>query len=127
MHPIVFRLGDGDDARYYELPPENFLFPEVGEDKESCHLGIVGQQFANMDYWLLGDAFLSAFYTVFDAHSAKPRVGLAVEKNSFGAVKVTDSSETIKLLIVAVLIVGSLVLCSFTLVSFRIQQRQKHA
>lgn len=42
----------------------------------NCHIAIIGQDFAEVDYWVLGDIFNYNFYTSFDAENT-PRIGLA--------------------------------------------------
>ena len=51
------------------MPAESFLFQEVDPSYniDTCHLAIIGQNFHNLDYWVLGDTFLQNYYVAFDA------------------------------------------------------------
>ena len=42
-------------------------------------MAIVGQDFTDHDYWVLGDIFNYNFYTVFDAEEETPKIGLAIQ------------------------------------------------
>ena len=96
---LSFRLGDGDTAKYFQIPSSAFLFEQLDGSTELpiCYLGLVGQNFTTSDqkletYWILGDIFIQNFYTIFDADGAHPRVGLTLETDSLGLI--LDTVET---------------------------------
>ena len=62
LPPLVFALGADEHTMYYEIPPETYMFPFVDdygvEEPGKCVLGVIGQSFSDIDYWILGDAFM---------------------------------------------------------------------
>lgn len=107
--PLVFKLGDEPNAMYYEVQSRDFMFADkMSDGTEYCHLGIIGQEKVTTDYWVLGDAFLGSFYTVFDANNEnQPKIGIASEFTSLGIVKVEDKKPdyTFEILISALSLV----------------------
>jgi len=78
---LQFKLGAGDQATIFSISSDSFLFKEENAKKKkyNCHLAIVGQDFTDHDYWVLGDIFNYNFYTVFDAEDEQnPKIGLAI-------------------------------------------------
>ena len=69
IKPLIFKLGTESDAESFTVPAESFLFQEVDPSYniDTCHLAIIGQNFHNLDYWVLGDTFLQNYYVAFDA------------------------------------------------------------
>ena len=53
------------DGRFIEVPPAAYLF-EVGSN--TCIIGIVN---SGDDYWLLGDAFLKSYLSIWDDDNGK--------------------------------------------------------
>lgn len=78
------------------MTPENYLFNEKNVKKKinNCHLAIIGQDFAEVDYWILGDIFNFNFYASFDAESLPPRVGLALQVDAANGASLTPEPET---------------------------------
>ena len=78
------------------MTPENYLFSEKNVKKKinNCHLAIIGQDFAEVDYWILGDIFNFNFYASFDAESLPPRVGLALQVDAAIGASLTPEPET---------------------------------
>ena len=60
------------------MTAKDYVFSEVNTKKKinNCHLAVIGQDFADVNYWILGDIFNYNFYASFDAER-NPRVGLA--------------------------------------------------
>ena len=81
-------------------------------------MGIIGQQFSNLDYWVLGDVFISNFYTAFDAEGDQPKVGLAVTLGSTGTVRDADRGSNPKLIVVLLFSIIGLALMSLACISF---------
>ncbi len=66
---LEFTIGNST----YSVPPEFYIIKSVGADgNEQCMAGISA---SNQDFWIFGDAFMRAFYVVFDKTDS--RVGLA--------------------------------------------------
>lgn len=91
IKPINFQIGSSDskgDYEYYVMEPESFLIQITGDDEDSdtCHIGIFGQAYSDVDYWILGDLFMHDFYTIFDAtDSSNPKVGLTLSSHAENA------------------------------------------
>lgn len=78
---LSFHIGSGAQRAKFTMTAENYVFSESNPKKkiENCHLAIIGQDFSNVDYWILGDIFNYNFYTSFNADEAKPKIGLAMQ------------------------------------------------
>lgn len=72
---LTFVLG----SHSYTLTPDQYTFPEDADNKCDRKLAIDGDV-PNLPFWVLGDAFLGAYYTVFDF--GQNRVGMAKAKKS---------------------------------------------
>lgn len=59
------------DGNYFEITPETFVIPTNMPDK--CLLAFTSS--SDMEFWLLGNAFMLNFYTIWDEENA--RIGLA--------------------------------------------------
>jgi len=77
---LTFYLGAGEQLAEFVMSPASYLFQEVNTKKNitNCHVAIIGQDFANVTHWILGDIFNYNFYTSFDAENT-PKVGLAIQ------------------------------------------------
>lgn len=72
---LTFMLG----MRSFVLTPEQYTFPEDADRACDRKLAIDGDV-PDLPFWVLGDAFLGAYYTVFDF--GQNRIGLAKAKKS---------------------------------------------
>ena len=64
----------------YRVPPKSFLYSDVDwrTNITTCHLGIIGQKYNDMEHWTLGGAFMENFYVTYDAADPQQlRVGLS--------------------------------------------------
>ena len=82
MPDLIFeaKASDGKSVML-RVPPESFLFSDVdyATNLTTCHLGVIGQKYNDMDFWIVGQAFMENFYTVFDASDpAQPKIALSV-------------------------------------------------
>ena len=83
---------NGRNPVTYRVPPKSFLYSDVDyrTNLTTCHLGIIGQKYNDMDYWTLGGAFMENFYVTYDAADPQQlRVGLSSnvaeeERQKFG-------------------------------------------
>lgn len=91
---LVFHLGSGAQKAKFKLSPQNYLFSEINKAKRinNCHLAVIGQDFSNVNYWILGDIFNYNFYTSFDAENT-PRVGLALPMGAGTGATITPIPE----------------------------------
>ena len=67
--------------------PVEAIFIDMTEEHDNnptCHLTVIGD--SNLDHWILGSTFMQSFYTVFDAESNTPRIGMTLEKGSQGSI-----------------------------------------
>mmetsp|Transcript_7365 Transcript_7365/g.10433 ORF Transcript_7365/g.10433 Transcript_7365/m.10433 type:complete len:135 (+) Transcript_7365:1177-1581(+) len=67
--------------QFTSVPPESFLYSDKDYKTklEVCHIGIIGAKFNDMQFWVLGQAFMENFYTVFDASDPNNlKVGLSL-------------------------------------------------
>ncbi|XP_017145965.2 lysosomal aspartic protease [Drosophila miranda] len=74
---LTFWLGSGQ----FFLDGSNYIFRDVYQDREVCSSAIIGVDLpsANGPLWILGDIFLSKYYTEFDM--GNHRIGFAEAKN----------------------------------------------
>ena len=77
---LTFYLGSGNQQAKFTMTSKSYIYSEINAKKNinNCHLAIIGQGFANIDYWILGDVFNYNFYASFDAET-NPKVGLALK------------------------------------------------
>jgi len=77
---LTFHLGSGLQRAKFTMTADNYVFSESNPKKkiENCHLAIIGQDFSNVNYWILGDIFNYNFYTSFNAEN-EPKIGLALQ------------------------------------------------
>ena len=71
---------NGRDPVTYRVPPKSFLYSDVDyrTNITTCHLGIIGQKYNDMEHWTLGGAFMENFYVTYDAADPQQlRVGLS--------------------------------------------------
>ena len=71
---------DRASSATYRIPAKSFLFNDRDKRRhlDTCHVGVVRQQFSELDHFVLGSAFMENFYTVFDATDPNNnKVGLA--------------------------------------------------
>ena len=71
---------NGRDPVTYRVPPKSFLYSDVDyrTNLTTCHLGIIGQKYNDMEHWTLGGAFMENFYVTYDAADPQQlRVGLS--------------------------------------------------
>ena len=69
--------------RELEVPVKSFLYSDKDykTDLDICHIGIIGAKFNDMQFWVLGQAFMENFYTVFDGSDPENlRVGLSLDQ-----------------------------------------------
>jgi len=108
------------------VPPESFLFDETGlkDAGNTCHLGITGQNYHDIDYWILGDTFLQNYYVVFDASSQSPQIGLTIEKGSIAEIGVKDHMTLVMVIAITfiVLLVG--IFCAL-IILYLFRRREK--
>lgn len=92
---LTFHLGAGTEKAKFTMKPENYIFSESNPEKEieNCHLAIIGQDFSNVNYWILGDIFNYNFYTSFDAENY-PRIGLALQVAAGAGGNITPEPES---------------------------------
>jgi hypothetical protein len=90
----VFTLGSGAQKAKFKMSPQNYVFSEINKSKNinNCHLAVIGQDFSNVPYWILGDIFNYNFYTSFDAENT-PRVGLALQVGASTGASLTPTPE----------------------------------
>ena len=83
LKPLVFTLGEGDEAQTYEVPPSQYMIEEYDKrmDFTTCHLAVIGQVYMEqLDHWILGESFMQGFYIAFNADdNDSPKVGLSQE------------------------------------------------
>ena len=77
---LKFHLGSGKQRAVFSMTGANYIFAENNAKKKikNCHIAIIGQDFSEVDFWILGDIFNFNFYTSFDAENT-PRIGLALQ------------------------------------------------
>ena len=81
LPPLIFTLGPETRKQEYTVPASSFLFTDpIHADR--CYLGVLGQSFNDMDYWVLGGSFLQNYYVAFDASRDEPYVGITLEAGS---------------------------------------------
>ena len=58
---------DGDNVELI-IPSKSFLYTDVDRKTNltTCHVGVIAQKYTDKDVWVLGQAFMENFYTVFD-------------------------------------------------------------
>jgi len=73
LPPISFRI----NGREFELQPEDYVFKVEAYGKAACLLGVSAMDMPPPagPLWIMGDVFLSKYFTVFDAGNA--RIGFA--------------------------------------------------
>jgi len=70
---LIFRVKDQDGKTHsLFIPPKSFLYSDTDyrTDLKLCHVGIIGSKFNDMQFWVLGQAFMENFYTVYDGSDA---------------------------------------------------------
>lgn len=103
--------GEVDELTTYNIKPKSFLYADVDyrTNITTCHLGIIGQRYNDMEHWVLGGAFMENFYVTFDATSPEQlRVGLSY--NEVEEPKLSNFVMLLLLLIVGFLLVIFIVL-----------------
>jgi len=95
------------DVTTYNITPNSFLYPDTDyrTNITTCHLGVIGQRWNDMDHWVLGSAFMENFYVTYDATSPEQlRVGLSysTEEHKFS---LTNVEMIIGLVLVGILVV----------------------
>lgn len=73
---IKIQLGDN---WIFSVAPEDYMIEEVDGNKTFCYFGIFGDEKIG-DMIILGDAFLRAYYSIYDFEN--DRIGIAVHKYS---------------------------------------------
>ena len=73
LPPLAFRIG----GREFELEPEDYVFQVEAFGKAACLLGVSAMDMPPPagPLWIMGDVFLSKYFTVFDA--GRSRIGFA--------------------------------------------------
>lgn len=87
---FTIRLGEN----IYKMPPESYI--QIQQFK--CYFKVLPQHFAGSSYWLLGDAFMMNYYTIFDLD--KKAVGFV------GSVNVLHRNRLYDLFIVVAFLVA---------------------
>ena len=125
LKPLVFKLGSQENGEYFTVPPESFLFEEVdpSTDQETCHLAIIGQNFNNLNYWVLGDTFLQNYYSVFDA-SGTPQVGITLERGSIGQIGLDKHTTLVYAIAITMVVLLAGIFCSLVIL-YLFRQREK--
>ena len=118
LPPLVFLLGPETRQQYYAIPAATYLFPEYDMLQHKvphlCHLGVIGQTLSDIDYWVLGDAFLQNYYVAFDASQDEPYIGITLEVGSMaGITHKINRSKTATEVAIAVVAIGVLVCIGF--------------
>ena len=70
LPPISFQIG----AEAYTITSDIYV---INDPTDGCTLGIEGLPAIEAPFWILGDPFLRAFYTVYDRAGKFARVGIA--------------------------------------------------
>lgn len=131
---LTFHLGSGAQRAKFKLSPQNYIFSEVNAKKKinNCHLAVIGQDFSNVNYWILGDIFNYNFYTSFDAEGT-PKVGLAKQVGAGAGAEITPTPEAdsaAKSTFLVNVFFGILVTVIFTMLLYvicRCHSRAKHS
>merc|ERR1712226_174726 len=117
---------------FFSVPPESFLFNEddLKESGSTCHLAIVGQDYIDIDYWVLGDTFLQNYYVVFNAEGdSHPRVGITLEKGSLGTIGVNDHMTLVLVIAITMVVLLVGIFCALIILYLckkREKKRGKH-
>ena len=128
LKPLIFTLGTGSEAESFTVPADSYLFQEVDPSYkvEVCHLGIIGQDYHNLDYWVLGETFLQNYYVAFDATNDYPYVGLTLDKGSIGEISGDTPLKSIYLIVIILLIFLLSIFCLLVVLCLsRKHQRRK--
>ena len=107
-------LGPKVHQQNYNIPASSFLFPakEARTEKDICQLGVVGQRFNDIDYWVLGESFLQNYYIAFDASKDKPYVGITLDIGSGAGIDhEIENIWAARDIAIAFIILGILVCC----------------
>ena len=64
---------EGGELVTYSIKPLSFLYSDVDYRTKikTCHLGIIGQKWNDMEHWVLGGAFMENFYVTYDATNSE--------------------------------------------------------
>ena len=106
---------DGDDLTTYSIKPISFLYSDVDyrTNITTCHLGVIGQRWNDIEHWVLGGAFMENFYVTYDATNHEQlRIGLSYNQAESG---LFGTSHGLVLLITMMVVV--LLLCAFAILA----------
>ena len=111
---LVFTLGPDVHQLYYNIPASSFLFPnqDTKTKEDICQLGVIGQRFSDVDYWVLGDSFLQNYYVAFDASKDKPYIGITLDIGSGAGIDhEIENIWAARDIAIAFIVLGVLVCC----------------
>lgn len=77
---LTFNIGTRQNNQEFTVPFSFLTFTQFNATSQEshCHLAVVGQKDEDNNVWVLGDSFMTNFYTVFDAEDDQPRVGISL-------------------------------------------------
>jgi len=59
LPPLKFEFGTSTDRNVYMVKPSSYLIEEEAiSGLRSCHVTVIGQEYSNLDHWILGEAFM---------------------------------------------------------------------